>query len=96
MPLEKPRSDVNVAFMSLWASSVFSFIIAPLLFPDVEFFRTGKWVLGFPLLVLAWHSWDKLYMKTPQGYVSQLSHSTNNVVWDTKETILAWKRHHTA
>ncbi|CAF1919178.1 unnamed protein product, partial [Brassica napus] len=55
MPLRKPMSNVEVAFTALWTSSVFSFIIAPMLFPNVKFFTTGKWVLGFPFLVLVCH-----------------------------------------
>ncbi|CAH8333552.1 unnamed protein product [Eruca vesicaria subsp. sativa] len=81
MPLEKPMSDVDVA-SALWASSVFSYIIAPLIFPDVKFFKTGKWVLGFPFLVLVWHIWDRENKKKALAYISQMSHIT---IWDDKE-----------
>ncbi|KAL0793089.1 hypothetical protein Bca101_064466 [Brassica carinata] len=90
---------------ALWTSSVFSFIVAPTLFPNVKFLRTGKWVLGFPFLVLVCHMWYSERKKTPLAYITQLSHIT---IWDEKEDhnkqpvshgafVRKWKgRHHTA
>ncbi|KAG2301835.1 hypothetical protein Bca52824_030486 [Brassica carinata] len=76
MPLKKPMSNVEVGFTALWTSSVFSFIVAPTLFPNVKFLRTGKWVLGFPFLVLVCHMWYSERKKTPLAYITQLSHIT--------------------
>ncbi|WZY78136.1 hypothetical protein YC2023_024520 [Brassica napus] len=82
MPLKKPMSNVEVALTALWTSSVFSFIIAPMLFPNVKFFTTGKWVVGFPFLVLVYHIWNSENKKIKLAYISQLSHIT---IWDEKE-----------
>ncbi|ESQ39585.1 hypothetical protein EUTSA_v10001242mg [Eutrema salsugineum] len=59
MQTETELSIVFVAFLALFLNLLFSFIIAPLLFPDLKFFQTRKWLLGFPGLVLALQVWYK-------------------------------------